>query len=105
MQIATAAVDAAGLCLFVAFAVLDNEAGVPTIADMVAALLGVDFTPDDVVNLGINTLKDELEFNKLAGFTEADDQLPEFFLKEKLSPHNVGWDFTAEEMQGARVDS
>lgn len=103
LQIATAAVDAAGLCLFVAFAVLDNEAGVPTIADMVAALIGADFTPDDVVNLGVNTLKDELEFNKLAGFTDADDQLPDFFLKEKLNPHNVGWDFTAEEMQGAKV--
>lgn len=105
LQIATAAVDAAGLCLFVAFAVLDNDQGVPIIADMVSALIGAPFTPDDVVNLGVNTLKDELEFNKLAGFTAEDDQLPAFFREEKLPPHDVEWTFTAEEMQGARVDS
>ncbi|MBU1247141.1 MAG: aldehyde ferredoxin oxidoreductase [Proteobacteria bacterium] len=104
LQIATAAVDAAGLCLFVAFAVLDNAYGVPTIADMVAALIGAPFTPDDVVNLGIGVLKDELEFNKAAGFTAADDQLPQFFTDEELPPHNVKWDFTAEEMQAAKVE-
>ncbi|MGE4553740.1 MAG: aldehyde ferredoxin oxidoreductase family protein, partial [Desulfovibrionaceae bacterium] len=81
LQIATAAVDAAGLCLFVAFAVLDNPEGVPTIAEMVSALIGQPFGVDDVVNLGVSVLKDELTFNKAAGFTVADDQLPEFFRK------------------------
>ena len=37
LQIATAAIDAAGLCLFVAFAVLDNEDGLQTIVDMINA--------------------------------------------------------------------
>ncbi len=102
LQVATAAIDAAGLCLFVAFAVLDNEEGVPTIADMVASLLGVPFTPNDVISLGAGVLKDELEFNKLAGFTVADDQLPQFFMDEELPPHGVKWDFTAEEMQAVK---
>ena len=31
LQVATAAIDAAVLCVFVAFSVLDNEDGVPTI--------------------------------------------------------------------------
>ncbi len=102
LQIATAAIDSSGLCLFVAFAVLDTPDGMQTICDMLTARTGQKTTPDDVVNLGIQTLKDEIEFNRLAGFSPADDQLPDFF-KENLPPHNVSWDFTVEELQGAKV--
>ncbi len=41
LQIATAAIDAAGLCLFVAFAVLDNENGVQIIVDLLNAQYGI----------------------------------------------------------------
>jgi aldehyde:ferredoxin oxidoreductase len=103
LQVATAAVDSLGLCLFVAFAVLDDARGVPCMAKMVSGLIGKDYSVDDVVNLGVNCLKDELDFNKRAGFTEADDQLPRFFQEETLPPHNVGWGYTAEELQAAKV--
>lgn len=102
LQIATAAIDSSGLCLFVAFAVLDVPDGMQTICDMITARTGQKTTPDDVVNLGIQTLKDEYDFNRRAGFSPADDQLPDFF-KEKLAPHNVSWDFTVEELQAARA--
>lgn len=103
LQVATAAVDSLGLCLFVAFAVLDDARGVPCMAKLVSGLTGKDFSVDALVGMGVQCLKDELEFNKRAGFTEADDQLPRFFLDELLPPHNVGWDFTAEELQAAKV--
>ena len=103
LQVATAAVDSLGLCLFVAFAVLDDARGVPCMAKLVSGLVGKEVTVDDVVAMGVNCLRDELDFNKRAGFTEADDQLPRFFREETLPPHNVGWDFTAEELQGAKV--
>ena len=38
-----------------------------------------------------------------AGFTDKDDQLPDFFTNEPLPPHNLAWDFTTEEMQAAKV--
>ncbi|SMC87344.1 aldehyde:ferredoxin oxidoreductase [Desulfocicer vacuolatum DSM 3385] len=98
LQIATAAIDAAGLCLFVAFAVLDNEDGVQTIVDLINAQYGLSLTPDDVVSLGKSILNDEKEFNKRAGFTKADDQLPDMF-DEKLPPHNVDWGFSTDELQ------
>ncbi len=98
LQIATAAIDAAGLCLFVAFAVLDNEDGVQTIVDMLNAQYGLSLTPDDVMNLGKSILKDEKEFNRKAGFTKFDDQLPEMFNKA-FPPHNTKWDFTIDELQ------
>ncbi|MGD9731064.1 MAG: aldehyde ferredoxin oxidoreductase family protein [Desulfamplus sp.] len=98
LQIATAAIDAAGLCLFVAFAVLDNADGVQTIVDLINAQHGLKLTPDDVVSLGKSILNDEKEFNRLAGFTKFDDQLPEMF-KSKFPPHNTEWDFSTDELQ------
>jgi len=103
LQVATAAVDSLGLCLFVAFAVLDTPDALSVVADMVAASTGKPYSVDDIVNLGVNTLKDELAFNAAAGFTSKDDQLPDFFKNEPLPPHNLTWDFTAEEMQAAKV--
>jgi aldehyde:ferredoxin oxidoreductase len=103
LQVATAAVDSLGLCLFVAFAVLDDARGVPCMAKLVSGLTGKEYSVDDLVGMGVNCLKDELDFNQRAGFTTADDQLPRFFQEELLPPHNVGWDFSAEEMQAAKV--
>ncbi|MDD2554572.1 MAG: aldehyde ferredoxin oxidoreductase C-terminal domain-containing protein, partial [Desulfotomaculaceae bacterium] len=89
LQIATAAVDSTGLCLFVAFAVLDNPEALPTVVEMLNAMYGSSLTVDDVVALGQSILKNELEFNKKAGFTKEDDRLPEFFYNEELAPHNT----------------
>lgn len=98
LQIATASIDAAGLCLFVAFAVLDNEDGLPTVAQMLNAQYGLSLTPDDILELGKSILRDEKEFNKKAGLTEIDDQLPEMF-NDQFPPHNTEWDFTGEDLQ------
>ena len=40
----------------------------------------------------------ERDFNRRAGFTEADDRLPEFFKLEKLPPHNQVFDVPDEEL-------
>lgn len=98
LQIATAAIDAAGLCLFTAFPVLDNEDGVSTIVDMINARHGLDWSADDFIKLGVSILQTENDFNKKAGFTKAHDRLPDMF-KAPLPPHNTTWDFTDEELQ------
>jgi aldehyde:ferredoxin oxidoreductase len=103
LQIATAAVDSLGLCLFVAFAILDDARGVPCMARLVSGLTGKEMSVDEMMGMGVNCLKDELDFNKRAGFTDEDDQLPRFFREELLAPHNVGWDYTTEELQAAKV--
>jgi aldehyde:ferredoxin oxidoreductase len=97
LQVATAAIDATGLCLFVAFPVLDDPAALQCIVDMINARYGTTMTTGDVGALGRQVLHDELSFNHAAGFTSAHDRLPEFF-KETLKPHNVTWDFTNEEI-------
>jgi aldehyde:ferredoxin oxidoreductase len=50
------------------------------------------------MELGKSVLRNELEFNKRAGFTKADDQLPEFF-SEEFPPHKTTWDFTIDDLQ------
>ncbi len=97
LQVATAAIDSTGLCLFTAFAVLDNPEALPCIVDMINARYGLALTADDVVSLGQAVLRDEVSFNRDAGFTTAQDRLPDFF-QEKLPPHNTTWDFSPEEI-------
>ena len=97
LQIATAAIDSTGLCLFVAFALLDNPEALQCLVDMINARFGLALTTDDVTALGRQVLHDERSFNRDAGFTPAQDRLPAFF-KEKLKPHNTSWDFTDTEI-------
>ena len=98
LQIATAAIDSTGMCLFIAFAALDDEKCLPALIDLINARFGINLTGDDVVNLGKYILKTEKAFNEAAGFSKEDDRLPEFFSTEKLPPHNVVWDFSGEEI-------
>ncbi|WP_394700456.1 aldehyde ferredoxin oxidoreductase family protein [uncultured Ilyobacter sp.] len=97
LQVATAAIDSTGLCLFVAFAILDNEGALQEIVNMINAEYNTSIGVEDVITLGQEILKMEKEFNKRAGFTKAHDRLPEFF-NENLEPHNVVFDITDEEL-------
>jgi len=89
LQIATAAVDATGMCIFIAFAVLDQPETFQALIDMINAFYDLNLKADDVANLGKSILKNEREFNKAAGFTPQHDRLPGYFSKEKLPPHNI----------------
>ncbi len=97
LQIATAAVDSTGLCIFVAFPALDIPECFTAIYEMINARYGLNLTADDVVALGKQILKTEHEFNLAAGFTNKDDRLPEFF-EEPIPPHNAVWDMSDEEL-------
>jgi aldehyde:ferredoxin oxidoreductase len=100
LQIATAAIDSTGMCIFVAFPALDIPECLPALIDMISARAGVDLTGDDVVHLGKTVLKTERGFNLAAGLTAAHDRLPEFFASDAVAPHQAVWDFS-----GAEIDS
>jgi aldehyde:ferredoxin oxidoreductase len=97
-QVTTAAIDTYGLCLFVAFPVLDIPDALDAIVDMLNAKYGLSLTGDDMGSLGKQVLKTERDFNTRAGFTPADDRLPEFFQQEKLEPHNEVFDIPDAEL-------
>ena len=98
LQIATAAIDATGMCLFIAFAILDQPETFQALLDLLNALYGLNLTGDDVTALGKKILTVERDFNKRAGFTNQQDRLPEFFKKELLPPHNVVFQVTDEDL-------
>ncbi len=83
IQTASAAADSLGLCIF-------GRSVTSVSADLVVNALndahGTDLEPSFVARLGREALVMEWEFNKAAGFTEADDELPEFFYAEALAP-------------------
>lgn len=98
LQAVTAAVDSAGLCLFVAFAALDIPDAFNAVVDMVNAKYGLSLTGDDIFSLGRKILKIERDFNTGAGFTAVHDRLPEFFKDEKFPPHDTIFDISDQEL-------
>ena len=98
LQIATALIDTAGLCLFVAFPMLDIPEAFSAVVDMINAKYGLSLTGDDAGALGKRVLEMERDFNLRAGFNQAADRLPEFFKLEKLPPHNQVFDVTDEDL-------
>jgi len=99
LQLATTyAMDTTGYCLFTAFAVLDIPEGLEGIMESVNGVLGTNYTVDDIANLGRQIIDTEIEFNNAAGFTSVDDRLPEFFMEEKVAPHNEVFDVSDDEL-------
>lgn len=98
LQIATAAMDATGMCLFVAFPVLDQPETFQALIDLINAFHGLELGPDDVTALGKAILANEKDFNRRAGFTEIHDRLPLYFQREALQPHNVTFDVPNNEL-------
>jgi aldehyde:ferredoxin oxidoreductase len=98
LQIATAAIDSTGMCLFIAFAVLDQPQTFQALLDMLNAFYGINLTGDDVTALGKRVLSTERDFNARAGFTKEQDRLPRFFTNQKVAPHNVVFAVTDEDL-------
>jgi len=75
----TAALDSSGACLFSTFGV-----GADDLADMLSALTGVDYPVEEFMKAGERVWNLERLWNLRAGFTAADDVLPERLLKDPI---------------------
>jgi aldehyde:ferredoxin oxidoreductase len=84
-QTSAAATDSLGLCIFGRTV---TETQLDFLAGAINAAHGTDLKPDFFAALGQETLRLEAEFNRRAGFTERDDELPAFFYTEALPPTN-----------------
>ncbi|MEW5745746.1 MAG: aldehyde ferredoxin oxidoreductase C-terminal domain-containing protein [Nitrospirota bacterium] len=98
LQIATAAIDSTGMCLFIAFALLDQPDTFQALLDLLNAFHGIDLTADGVTDLGKKVLSMERDFNARAGFTAQQDRLPRYFKTETLAPHNVTFEVKDEDL-------
>jgi aldehyde:ferredoxin oxidoreductase len=94
-QINMAGYDTLGACIFAGF----GFSLVPyVIRDFLKARYGWELGEDSLQVLGRETLSLEREFNRRAGFTPADDRLPEWMRREPLPPHQVVFDVPEEEL-------
>ena len=84
-QTAAAATDSLGLCIFGRSV---TEVQTEFLADALNAAHGTKLTKDFFEALGRETLTLEAEFNRRAGFTAKDDELPAFFYEEPVPPTN-----------------
>ncbi len=98
LQIATASIDSLGMCLFIAFAILDQPETFQALLDLVNATYGLNLNGDSVVELGKKILKSERDFNARAGFTSKQDRLPRYFTTEPIAPHNVTFQVKDEDL-------
>lgn len=96
-QINMAGYDTLGVCIFAGFGF---AAAPETIAALLNARYGWEVGTDILQVLGRETLKLEREFNKGAGFTPADDRLPEWMTREAIAPTNAVFDVSEEDLDG-----
>ncbi|MBT3188886.1 MAG: aldehyde ferredoxin oxidoreductase [Anaerolineae bacterium] len=94
-QINMAGFDTLGACLFAGFGF---AAATGSIAALLNARYGWDVDENILQELGKETLKLERKFNRLAGFTPADDRLPEWMTRETLPPTNAVFDVSDEDL-------
>jgi aldehyde:ferredoxin oxidoreductase len=65
---------------------------------MVEAHTGEKWDAADLMQLGREVLTMERMYNSAAGFTAADDRLPEFFYNDALPPHGTVFTVSDEEL-------
>lgn len=94
-QINMAGYDSLGACLFAGFGF---GAAPETIRDLLNARYGWSMESDTLQKLGRECLSLEREFNRRAGFTSADDRLPEWMTHESLAPTNAVFDVPEEDL-------
>jgi len=94
-QFKMAGYDSLGACIFAGFGSSNNFEVIPSLLN---ARYGWDTGVEILEELGCESLKLEREFNRQAGFTTADDRLPEWMTRELLPPNNSVFDVPEEEM-------
>ena len=98
IQVMCAAVDSLGLCVFGRS--VTNEQ-LDFIVQAINDAHGVELPVSFFKELGRDTLRLENLFNESAGFSDADDELPEFFYNEQLPPSDRAARFHAREVNSA----
>jgi len=95
LQIRGAILDSLGICLFIRPVFVKDPS---LAARLLNARYGWNWTYQDVRNMGLECLRAEREFNRLAGVSEAQCDVPEFMRTEPLPPHGSVFDIPKEDM-------
>lgn len=101
-QISMAAMDSVGYCMLA----LPTKVPVmlPIVAEMLNSRYGLSLSRDDVLNMGMRTIREELAFNRRAGLCLKQNPLPGFLKKEPLPPKNAAFDIPEIEIESIWED-
>ncbi len=94
--------DSLGMCYFGGGAI---QGRFDLIADLITAYIGQKVTAEFLKETALDTLKLEHDFNRKAGFTKADDRLPEYIYMEENPASKTVFDVPQEEMETIGVES
>ena len=81
-QLVNAVCDSSGFCQFL-------QPSLKNIAEYYTLFYGEEVTPPQMADIGWECLQNEWEFNRRAGFTEADDDLPACLREEGVGPNGI----------------
>lgn len=94
-QVRAAILDLLGLCLFIRPAFVKNPGYLPL---LLKGRYGWDLTFSEIKRMGVETIRLEREFNRLAGVPDELSRIPEFMTEEPLPPTNAVFDLPQEEI-------
>jgi aldehyde:ferredoxin oxidoreductase len=94
-QLVNAVCDSSGFCQFL-------QPNLDDIRNFYGALYGEEIARDAIADQGWQCLEDEWEFNKRAGFTDADDDLPDCMKEDPIGPMKVVYDVDPKIVQAAK---
>ncbi|MFW9989605.1 MAG: aldehyde ferredoxin oxidoreductase C-terminal domain-containing protein [Candidatus Odinarchaeota archaeon] len=95
LQIYTTIIDSLGCCYFIGPTYENME----ILVNVINAMHNLNLTRDDLINIGIDILKIELDFNEKAGLTLDMNDIPEFFREESSKPTNLKFTFDKEDLK------
>ncbi|WP_028309237.1 aldehyde ferredoxin oxidoreductase family protein [Desulfitibacter alkalitolerans] len=87
--------DSLGMCMFT---MPSLGIHIQTLANLVNARYGLTLNESSLIQLSIDTITAERNFNSNAGFRNIDDRLPEFMYKEKLPSADTVFDVPDHEL-------
>jgi aldehyde:ferredoxin oxidoreductase len=94
-----AILDSLGFCMFTRAAIANEK---QLLVDLVNGFTGYDLDLDWLEKVSTETIKDELKFNELAGFTKENYRIPESFINTKIKSTGDVFDLTEEELDELR---
>jgi aldehyde:ferredoxin oxidoreductase len=96
MQVVMGMVDSLGYCLLAAPS--DHSAASAFFKDLLKARYGLEVTAEELMEIGRQTLRDEIQFNEGAEFSTMHGPDPEFVRNEPLAPTGSVFDVDAGEV-------
>jgi aldehyde:ferredoxin oxidoreductase len=98
-QILMAKLDSLGVCMF-ARAAIGNHMDV--LVDLVNAVHGWNLDMEWLQKIALDTIKDELTFNEMAGFSKENYRMPETFTSRKIESTGQIFDINSDELDRLR---